>query len=205
MTDKELRRLKRENLLALLVDSETANRELRQQLQEEREKNEELHRQLEDRQIKIEEAGNIADASLKVNRIFEEAQAAAKDYLDNIRSLEERKEKEFRELEEETKAKTERLLEETKTECEELRRQTGADCTEQRAQTKAECNRQEELTIARCKAERMACKREIKECWEMLSQKLQEFYDSHQGLREQIDVGDMMIPSFEDLEDMDNE
>ena len=43
--------------------------------------------QLNDKTLRITEAGSIAQASLQVNNVFESAQKAAVQYLDNIRNL----------------------------------------------------------------------------------------------------------------------
>jgi hypothetical protein len=40
---------------------------------------------LEDRRITIEKAGSLAEASLQLTKIFEEAQKAADLYLDNVK------------------------------------------------------------------------------------------------------------------------
>lgn len=42
--------------------------------------------------IKINQAGSIAEASLQLNQVFEAAQQAAEQYLENIRSLSGRQE-----------------------------------------------------------------------------------------------------------------
>ena len=79
MTDKELRKLKRGQLIELLLaESEEIDR-LRKQLSETEEK-------LNAKEIQIADAGSIAEASLKLNHIFEDAQAAADQYLANIKS-----------------------------------------------------------------------------------------------------------------------
>lgn len=44
-----------------------------------------LEDQLEDREIRIQESGSIAEAALKLSGIFEAAQAAADQYLENIK------------------------------------------------------------------------------------------------------------------------
>ena len=80
MTDKELKRLSRAELLELLLEQVEENEKLRQ-------KNSELEKQLEDRVIKISEAGSIAEAALKLNGVFEAAEAAAKQYLDSLKEL----------------------------------------------------------------------------------------------------------------------
>ena len=79
MTDKELASLKRNELLELLLMQTRRVRELERE-------NEELKAALEDRRILIEQSGSLAEASLKLNKVFEAAQAAADQYLENIRS-----------------------------------------------------------------------------------------------------------------------
>ena len=46
---------------------------------------EELRAQMNTRRMELQEIGSIAEASLKVNKVFEAAQAAADQYLENIR------------------------------------------------------------------------------------------------------------------------
>ena len=77
MTDKRLKKLKRSELLEVML---TQSREI-DALKEE---NEKLARQLESRKIELKEAGSIAQAALQLNHIFERAQAAADMYLENI-------------------------------------------------------------------------------------------------------------------------
>ena len=84
MTDKELRKLNRSALLEMLVEQSRENDRLRAQVDE--------LRLLPDRQLKINQAGSIAEASLQLNQVFEAAQQAAEQYLENIRSLSGRQE-----------------------------------------------------------------------------------------------------------------
>ena len=48
---------------------------------------EELKSQLADRTIQIKKAGSIAEASLKINKIFEVAQQAADEYLKSVKRV----------------------------------------------------------------------------------------------------------------------
>jgi len=80
MTDLELRKLNRMELLELLLEARRENEQLREQLKA----TEEL---LNSRTIEIENAGSIAEAALALNGVFEAAQKAADQYLDNIRCL----------------------------------------------------------------------------------------------------------------------
>lgn len=78
MTDKELRRLSRRDLLEMLVAQEKENRKLRQELAEARAK-------LQDRSIAIAQAGTMAEAAMALNGVFEAADRAARQFLDNIK------------------------------------------------------------------------------------------------------------------------
>ena len=80
MTEKELHKLKRAELLEMMLAQSREIEVLRARI-------EELETKLADREIRIRESGSIAGAALKLNGIFEAAQAAADQYLENIRRL----------------------------------------------------------------------------------------------------------------------
>lgn len=79
MTEKELKRMSRGELLELLIDQIEENRELKDRL-------EQVQTELESKQIAIENAGSIAEAALVLNDVFEAADRAARQYLDNVRN-----------------------------------------------------------------------------------------------------------------------
>ena len=89
MTPKELRHLRRSDLMEMLLQLSKENLQLRQDL-------EEANRQLQEKTIQIEESGSLAEAALRLNGIFEAAQAACDQYEENIR-------RRCRELEEQTR------------------------------------------------------------------------------------------------------
>lgn len=74
MTNKELRKLSRRQLLELMLEQSKRIDELEDQLID-------AHQQLENRQIEISEAGSIAEAAMQLNGVFEAAQRAADQYL----------------------------------------------------------------------------------------------------------------------------
>lgn len=80
MTDRELRKLSRADLLELLLEQSRENEQLRKQL-------EQAEAKLADRKIEIEHAGSIAEAALRLNGVFEAAEQAAAQYLDNVRRI----------------------------------------------------------------------------------------------------------------------
>ena len=77
MTDKQLRKLSRGDLLELLLIQTKENERLRAEL-------EQANAQLEDRRLRVNKAGSIAKAALEINGVMEAAQAAANQYLENI-------------------------------------------------------------------------------------------------------------------------
>lgn len=80
MTDKELRRLSRAELLEMLLAQTEENERLRERL-------ERADRALEDRRIDLARAGSLAEASLKLNNVFAAADQAAKQYVENVQRL----------------------------------------------------------------------------------------------------------------------
>ncbi|MBQ9325890.1 MAG: DNA repair protein [Clostridia bacterium] len=103
MTDRELRKLRREDLLEIMIEQQRQLEELQRQLAEAQE-------ELNDRRIHIDASGSIAEAALRVTHIFEDAQKAADMYLDHVKERTAQQEKELDELERTSRTKMERLL-----------------------------------------------------------------------------------------------
>ena len=103
MTERELRRLSRTDLLELLVAQRRENEQLRCILDQ-------TQAQLADRTIHINNAGSIAEASLQLSGIFNAAQDSCQYYLDNIRLLSERQSQVCQQMEQETKEKCDRMV-----------------------------------------------------------------------------------------------
>ena len=79
MTDRELRRLSRAELLEMLIEETEENARLREELAQARSA-------LADRRILLEKSGSIAETALRLNGIFEAADRAAQQYLQSVRS-----------------------------------------------------------------------------------------------------------------------
>lgn len=105
MNEKELKKLNRVELLELLLDSYKENAALRSQLAE-------SQRKLQEREICIQNAGSIAEASLQLNEVFTAAQAAAEQYVSNVKSRWEATEAVCQAREIETAERSRRILEE---------------------------------------------------------------------------------------------
>lgn len=80
MTDQELRKLNRRELIEILIDLTDENETLKAEC-------EQLRQQLSERAVKIGAVGSIAEACLQINGVFESAQRAAEQYLETIRLL----------------------------------------------------------------------------------------------------------------------
>ena len=80
MTDKQLHKLSRRELLELLLEQRQELDRLQQELDETRAK-------LESRELKVEKIGSLAKASLEVTAVFEEAQKAANLYVENVKRI----------------------------------------------------------------------------------------------------------------------
>ena len=113
MTDKELRRLSRSELLEMLIVQTAENDRLKTRL-------EQAEAQLRDRRITMDQAGSLAEAALSLNGIFQAADAAAQQYLENIqrissqqdafcRALKEKAENEAAQIRQEAQAYSERV------------------------------------------------------------------------------------------------
>ena len=113
MTDKELRRLSRGELLEMLIAHAAENDQLKNRL-------EQAEAQLRDRKIAINNAGSLAEAALSLNGVFQAAEAAAQQYLENIerisgqqdaicRSMKEKAEKETAQMRQEAQAYSQKV------------------------------------------------------------------------------------------------
>lgn len=84
MNNKELRKLNRRQLLELMLEQSKRIDELEKQL-------EAANQKLADRRIAAAEAGNIAEAALRLNGIFAAAQEAAEQYLLSVQAMAQQK------------------------------------------------------------------------------------------------------------------
>lgn len=161
MTDHELKKLKREDLLELLIAQSRENEALRARLDQATE-------ELQSRRIAVEKAGSIAEAALQLNGVFQAAENAAAQYLENIQNLSGEQEKICARMDAESRQKADRLL----------------------AETEAACRRMESETQARCEAMVAQAKQESQAYWKTVSEQMEAFYQIHAGLRELLAINE---------------
>ena len=80
MTDKEFKRLGRAQLIDIIY-------KLQLELDKVNEEKQELESKLADKRLRLQSAGNIAEASLEINDCFRSAQNAAEQYLNEIKEM----------------------------------------------------------------------------------------------------------------------
>ena len=105
MTEKEMKRLSRAELLELLLVQTKETERLQKKL-------EKVETLLLERNLQVQKAGDLAHAVLEINGVMESAQSAAQQYLDNIIRMEQ-----------ETKLRCEKMLAQAQAEAEQLRQE----------------------------------------------------------------------------------
>ena len=113
MTQKDFRKLNRAELLEILLAQAEEIDRLHEECRE-------LQKKLDERKIMSDRAGSIAEASLKIHEVFEAAQAAADEYLENVASRGEEHGEIMR--------KARMLLIETERRCAKMEQETMAKC-----------------------------------------------------------------------------
>ena len=109
MTDREFKRLTRAQLMDIIYQL---------QLQVDALEGEKLQLQkaLDDKRLRMDNAGNIAEAALEISECFRSAQDAADQYLDEIRQLREETQQQKEQILEEARQQQEKILEEARAE-----------------------------------------------------------------------------------------
>ena len=119
MTSKELKHLRRSELLEMLIAQMEENEKQGKLL-------EGAENALRSRQIDIENAGSIAEASLQLNGVFEAAQSAAEQYLENVRRMEEQQNLIAQQMQEKAQKQADFMIAQADTYSRETRREADA-------------------------------------------------------------------------------
>lgn len=134
MTDKELKRLSRAELLEMLIEKSREIEALREQLDD-------ALAQLNDRALRIENAGTMAEAALRVNGVLDAAQQAGAQYLENMQQRQSQMEEACAQFEKQSRAEAERMLAEMQKQCRQMEQDTRRRCEEIRQSAEHEASR----------------------------------------------------------------
>lgn len=124
MTDKEVRKLNRTDLLKLLIEQTEENERLTARLSK-------LEQELSRRTIVLENSGSIAEAAMSLSDIFTQAQDTANRYLESIQ---------YKQAQ----------LDEMLAQAQKKQEETAAACARQEEQTRQRCRQLEEKTRQLC-------------------------------------------------------
>lgn len=113
MAELNLKKLNRAELLELLIAQMKENEALRTE-------NDRLNQKIESRMLDVGNAGSIAEAALKVNGVFQAAEAAAAQYLENIKQMSDLKENIGRRAAEKATYEAEKILQEARQEAQQI-------------------------------------------------------------------------------------
>lgn len=105
MTDKELRRLSRRDLLEMLLSQTEENEALRKKLAR-------AEAKLQERTIVMEKAGSLAEAALSLSGVFQAADEAAQQYVDSLRKINEEQDAFCRQVREKAQQDANRIRQE---------------------------------------------------------------------------------------------
>jgi hypothetical protein len=128
MTEKELQKLKRVELVELLLRQVEENQRLKDRIYDLEDELNEAKDKLDDRQIILRKAGSIAKASLELNGVFEAAQKAADDYLNSIMAIYNDQKDKAEKADATYKRRGEQLLQETQERCRQMEEETRRKC-----------------------------------------------------------------------------
>lgn len=170
MPDRELRRMRRAELVEIILALKQTEDRLRAE-------NAALSAQLQERQIHIENAGSIAQAALELNKVFEAAQAAADEYVASVRAANKNTDAAANALraQAEAEAEAEQILAQAQTEAANLKARTQKECDEQ-ADAAARSRAQ---TEADCKAMLARTQQEIRQRWAAFDRRASELLDGY--------------------------
>lgn len=112
MTDRELRKLDKSDLLQLLIEISDENEALRRENAALKSNAPSGKSQLVLQDFHAQEIGSLADAALRVHGVFEAAQAAADDYLAAVRSANLSENEDYQRTVREAKLRAARIVEE---------------------------------------------------------------------------------------------
>ena len=159
MTEKELKKLNRYQLLELIILQTEQMDSLRSDLQA-------AQKALEEKQIHLSNAGSIAEASLQLSGIFEAAQAAADIYLEQVKAQTQN----FAQMEEDARAKAAAITGAAETEAEAILADARAKAVALTAQQRQEA----EILLKNATAEAEVLRTQSQELWEQTLRRCEE-------------------------------
>lgn len=184
LSSKELRKLKRTELLELMLMQSKEKDALKQEIEEKNLEIRQLKKQLDTKKIDLQKAGTIAEASFQMNGVLESAEKAAQQYLENIQELHDKEKALYTEKKEEFENRCTAVMQATIERCNFMKEEMESKCSEMWETTEKKCLEREKAAEERCTMLDQKAKDDVDRRWNDLSRRLEEFYASHEGMRE---------------------
>lgn len=179
MTNKEMKKLSRSELLEMLISQSKEVSALKEQLDT-------AAKSLNDRKITLENAGSIAEASLQLNGVFEAAQNAAEQYLENIQ----RQADICAEAEKQSNERAEKMLSDAEKKCAGMEAETQKKCSGMEAEMQKKCAGMEAETKEKCDKMIKDAENRSREYWDETSKKISQLLETEAGLKELLNSPD---------------
>ena len=184
LSSKELRKLKRTELLELMLMQSKEKDALKQEIEEKNLEIRQLKKQLDTKKIDLQKAGTIAEASFQMNGVLESAEKAAQQYLENIQELHDKEKALYTDKKEEFENRCTAVMQATIERCNFMKEEMESKCSEMWETTEKKCLEREKAAEERCTMLDQKAKDDVDRRWNDLSRRLEEFYASHEGMRE---------------------
>lgn len=183
MADYNLNKMSRKELLELLLQQIDDNEAMRQQLEavdaEMLALQEDCERQLADRQIELSKAGTMAEAALRLNKVFADADLAVQQYQENIKRYSLNAEAMAASLKEDAAREAGEILASARSEAE--RTLANAHASVQSALNEAKQEAETIVADARQEADRI--RREADQYRKGVKEKMTDLYSTYRGLQ----------------------
>ena len=170
MADRELRRMRRAELVEIIYALKQSEDQLKEQ-------NAALTAQLQDRQLRISKAGSIAQAAMELNKVFEAAQAAADDYLHSVQVGREDAQVAAANTVAQARSEAQRILAQAQADADQLKASTRQECDAMAA----EAEQKRARTEADCKAMVEKAEQEVQSRWQAFDRKANELLDQYRS------------------------
>ena len=192
MTDRELRKLSRAELLGLLLEESRENERLREQLNQ-------ANQALIGKNIALTKAGSIAEAALALNGVFDAAEQAAQQYLDNIQRLSGEQQTLCQRMEDEARQKAAEQAAQQHLDniqrisswaqqilCQRMEDEARQKAEETLTETRRRCSRMEAEAPAKCEEMTASAQQQSSAYWEDVQRQVEAFCAQRDALRELI-------------------
>lgn len=183
MTDREFRRLRRAELIEIIFKLQETEASLRSELASVKE-------QLEAKNLKLSGVGSIAEAAMSLNSVFESAQAAADQYVAQVKQLESDTEARTEEMLRKAQEQETEMISGAKRQCDtmfaEAEEKRSALLSEAEAELAA-AKKQYDAMISEAQAKHdaliSAAEQEVSQKWQELNEKVQRTVETYAELR----------------------